>query len=118
LRHLILTELHNNVSAGYLAPAKTLERVRARFYWCGMRRDVNHWCQTCDQRACRTRPAKSPKAPMQQYNVGAPMERVAIGITGPLPLTCEGRRYILVISDYFTKWCDAYPLPNSCKGCC
>lgn len=30
----------------------------------------------------------------------------------PLPKTDDGNKYILVISDYFTKWTDAYPLRN------
>ena len=35
------------------------------------------------------------------------MERTATDILGPLPETDKGNRYILVISDYFTKWVEA-----------
>ena len=31
---------------------------------------------------------------------------------GPLPVSEKGHKYILVISDYFTKWTEAYPMPN------
>ena len=34
---------------------------------------------------------------LQLYNVGEPMERVAIDVLGPLP-------YILIAMDYFSKW--------------
>ena len=40
------------------------------------------------------------------------MERVAMDILGPLPLTDQGNKYILVDGDYFTKWTEEYPLPN------
>lgn len=35
------------------------------------------------------------------------MERVALDIMGPLPLSGDGNRYLLVIEDYFTKWTEA-----------
>ena len=44
--------------------------------------------------------------------VERPLQRVAMDILGPLPETEQGNKYILVIGDYFTKWKEAYPLPN------
>ena len=46
------------------------------------------------------------------YNVGAPMERIAVDIMGPLPVTKQGNKYLLVAIDYFTKWSEAYALPH------
>ena len=46
---------------------------------------------------------KKPKASMRQCNVSVPAERIALDILGPLPLSNKGNKYILVISDYFTK---------------
>ena len=40
------------------------------------------------------------------------MERLAMDILGPLPITPRNNRYVLVVSDYFTKWTEAYALPD------
>lgn len=41
-----------------------------------------------------------------------PHERIALDILGPLPETSKKHRYILVVSDYFSKWTEAFPLTN------
>ena len=49
---------------------------------------------------------------MQQYLVGTPMERLALDVLGPLPCTRMGNKYILIVADYFSKWVEAFPMPN------
>ena len=62
--------------------------------------------------ARRKSPAKKGRAPLQQCPVGAPLEKVAMDILGPLPETDRGNIYVLIVGDYFTKWMEAYPLPD------
>ena len=40
------------------------------------------------------------------------MQIVAIDIMGPLPETEASNSYILVAGDYYTRWMEAYPIPN------
>ena len=40
------------------------------------------------------------------------MERVALDLLGPLPLSYIGNRYILVVTDYFTRFAETYALLN------
>lgn len=49
---------------------------------------------------------------MGTVRVGAPMERIALDIMGPLNETEHHNRYVLVIKDYFIRWVEAFPLPN------
>jgi hypothetical protein len=49
---------------------------------------------------------------MYQYNVGAPFERIAINVAGPFPRSNQGNHYLLMAMDYFTKWPEAYAIPN------
>ncbi|KAL6419500.1 hypothetical protein ACFW04_011362 [Cataglyphis niger] len=46
------------------------------------------------------------------YNAGVPFERVQLDVVGPFPTSSSGNKYLLVISNYFTKWVEAFPLKN------
>ena len=52
------------------------------------------------------------KAPLKLYQVGSPMERVAVDVLGPLLKTNDGNQYIFIAQDYFTKWPEAFPVPD------
>ena len=41
-----------------------------------------------------------------------PMQIVATDLVGPLPESDTRNRYILVVADYFTRYMEAFPLPN------
>ncbi len=40
------------------------------------------------------------------------MQLVAVDILGPLPENELGNSYVLVAGDYFTRWMEAYAIPN------
>jgi transposase InsO family protein len=57
-------------------------------------------------------PRTRNRGQMQQYNIGAPFERIAINVAGPFPRSDQGNRYLLIAMDYFTKWPEVYAIPN------
>ena len=108
----VLSALHDAPSAGHLGVTKTLERVRERFYWYGQQHDIEDWCQQCEKCSRRKSPQQPGRAPLVSSCPGYPFERIALDIMGPLPTTESGQKYILLVGDYFTKWTEAFPLPN------
>ena len=113
LRNTILEELHSTKSAGHLGRAKLSGKVKQRYYWPGLDADIRSFIRKCNQCAQRKSPSKKRRAPLKQYQVGDTLERVAMDIVGPLPQTHDGNKYVLVVGDYWTKWMEAYPLPNA-----
>ena len=111
LRQEIFRLAHQSRTGGHLGSRRMAASIRRRYFWPAMMRDIKQWVLSCDE--CASRSMQNLKrSPMQKYRVGAPMERVAMDVMGPLPKSTRGNRYILVIGDYFTKWVEAYPMPN------
>ena len=46
------------------------------------------------------------------------MDRLAIDILGPLPLTPRGNWYILLVTDHFTKWVEIFAVPDQTATTC
>ena len=38
--------------------------------------------------------------------------QVGMDLVGPLPETLQGNKYIVTLTDHFSKWAEAAPLPN------
>ena len=112
LKSEVLCDIHEGILGGHLGVDKSLGKLKERFYWPGHFNDVKHWCSTCV--SCATRKPGGPKrkGPLQPVIVGYPLQLVAVDILGPLPETSGGNSYILVAEDYFTRWLEAWPIPN------
>lgn len=108
----ILSTLHNTVTGGHLGIQKLQAKVKDRFYWPGWFRDVKQWCRECVDCASRKDQGRPPCAPLASSVPSRPYERIALDVLGPLPETQRKNKYVLVIGDYFSKWTEAFPMPN------
>lgn len=111
LRSEILTTCHEHKFAGHFGTTKTFERVRSRYYWPGLYREVEHFVKECIACTCGKNTWKKTKYPLQPIPVEGPFDRVAMDFVGPLKLTEKGNRYLLVVSDYLTKWPEVFATP-------
>ena len=37
---------------------------------------------------------------------------MAVDVLGPFPPSSRGNRYVVIFSDYLTRWCEAFPFPS------
>ena len=110
LREILLHQLHDLRISGHLGIQRTIARVQRRFYWPGCSLDVAQWCAQCPQCMGRKGKPAPSRLPMSSRPTGAPFERIGIDILDTRQKTARGFQYILVVSDYFTKYTDAFPL--------
>uniref|UniRef100_A0A5S6QMF2 RNA-directed DNA polymerase n=1 Tax=Trichuris muris TaxID=70415 RepID=A0A5S6QMF2_TRIMR len=107
----LLESAHDGPAGGHLGGKKTFEKLRRSFYWPNQREDVANWCESCE--ACARRKSggsKRPRAPLQQQCIGNPWERICLDFLGPFTETTAGNRYLLIVTDSFTKWTEAFPV--------
>ena len=112
LRESVLQDLHSGSMGGHVGESKMVHLVRERYYWPGWKESVKEWCRKC--RTCSTRKMAPPskRAPLQTLQAGYPLQIVAVDILGPLPVTAQGNKYVLVACDCFTRWVEVYAIQN------
>ena len=100
----LIKEAHNSEIAGHSGVFKTRERLRERLFWPGMETDIAEHVKHCKVCA-RTSPyPKDPKAPLQPLaQPQKPNDRIHLDLFGPLQTSSRGKRYVLVMTDAFTK---------------
>ena len=112
LRSELFEQVHQKRTAGHLGVTRTLLKLRRMFYWPGYKGDIARWCRHC--KVCESYKAgHNPKrAPLQQRFVGTVLDKIALDVIGPIRESARGHNYILVVSDYYSKFVDAYPIPD------
>ena len=118
LKSDILFQMHDSVLSGHLGCKKTKEKIRQRFYWFAMKEDIRIYIQKCDICAMDKKPNKAPRAPLGHLPAGAPGDCVATDFLGPLPVTRRGNRFILLLTDHFTKYVEIIPVPDMTAEVC
>ena len=110
-RQELIKQFHDSLFACHLGITQTVFRLLDRVYWPGLRRDVQTYIKSCT--ICIARKSPCPRrVPMGHVEVGHRWERIAMDLLDMSVTTARGNRYVLVMVDCFTRWTEAYPLPD------
>ncbi|GFV13150.1 retrovirus-related Pol polyprotein from transposon opus [Trichonephila clavipes] len=111
LRKDIMKEFHDLPLAGYLGKRKTYLKLRDTCYFPFMRKYIFEYVSTCDR--CQKFNYKNalPAGRLMPIVSKYANEIVTLDLVGPYPASRPERyKFILVITDHFTKWCELIPL--------
>ena len=102
-RRQAMIRAHNPPLAGHPGGSRMYQTLRQTFYWPSMALDAYHTARQCSS-CTRERIALRKHATyLSLFPAQAPLEYVAIDILGSLPKTTDGHRYLLRITDRYSK---------------
>jgi hypothetical protein len=111
----VMTEFHNSECGGHHYWKTTAHKIlRAGYYWPSLFSDVCEFVRTCDkcQRFAGKQQLKS--LPLRPIVVTGPFQQWGLDFIGEIhPPSSSQHRWILVATDYFTKWIEAIPTRNA-----
>jgi hypothetical protein len=85
------------------------------YYWPTIFQDAKKYVKGCDSFQWMGQPIQSDEMSLQTQLVIEPFEKWALYFVGPINPSSHQKSYILVCTDYITKWVEARALSKSTK---
>lgn len=105
VRNSVLEECHNHPSAGHMGMKKTKLRILERYYWPGVGKDVDKFVKSCVTCKQVKYPTSKRQGLMGKFkDVTRPFQMLSIDLMGPLPRSTKQNAWLLVITDWVTKF--------------
>lgn len=114
----ILKSAHNSYVGGHMGIFKTTQRIINTYYWPNMHKDIEEHVKSCVD-CQRTKPhSKHPRPPLRPLEQPhTPNHRIHIDLFGPLSTSESGKKYILVITDAFSKYVELVAVASKEAKC-
>ena len=108
-RGQVIRALHDAPAGGHFAAVSTMARIReAGYWWPHLNRDVKGFVRSCDPCQRTGAPSFRHHWPLTPIVPLAPFAKWGIDFIGPIFPVGSGRhRYIVLATDYATKWVEA-----------
>jgi len=113
MREEILENSHDSTFAGHYGFTRTYHRIKLNYYWYTMYNDIRAYCEQCIKCLKRKPMTHKNTAPLVSIPVHGPFDRLAVDILGPLPMSENGNKYILIFSEYLSKYVEGVALPDT-----
>jgi len=108
----VICAAHGALLTGHDALKKTYIRVSSCYWWPNIKTDIQKHIHSCLQCQVRKRSFAKP-VPLQPLpTMDQPNQRVHVDLFGPLKTSTYNNKFILCITDAFTKYAEVIAIPD------
>ena len=113
LRHQILSDYHDSlVGGGHQGLRRTMDAIKDKYFWPRMYTDIFQFQQSC--LSCqKAKNVRQKHPPLHSLPIAGLFTRWHMDFIGPLRPSADGKKYILLVVDSFSRWPEAFALPNA-----
>ena len=105
-----LSKYHDNIKAGHPRHEETYNFICCYFFWTCMHHGIASYIQACPICACTKATNQKPSTAMHERRPQRPWEVTEVDTMGPYPRTAQFKTCILVVTDLFTQWVEAFDI--------
>ncbi|RVW92740.1 Pro-Pol polyprotein [Vitis vinifera] len=104
----VLAELHEGVCENHSGGRSLAHRAHSQgYYWPTMKKDAAAYVKKCDKCQRHTLIPHMPSETFKPVSIPWPFAQWGMDIVGPLPAAPTQKKFLLVATDYFSKWVEA-----------
>ena len=111
LRTKILKSYHD-INGCHMGHQKLYETIKPKFYWKGLYQHTYDYVTSCEVCQMTKRDRNARNTPLFPYQIDPIFHCWHIDILGGLPVTKNKNKYILLMIESFSSWCEAVSLPS------
>ena len=109
----LLEELHEGICGSHMRGRSLSHRaITQGYWWPGMQKKAQEYVRKCNQCQRFAPNIHKPGGVLNPLSSPWPFAQWGLDIVGPFPKAIENKKYLLVGTNYFTKWVEAELLAN------
>ncbi|XP_058594661.1 protein NYNRIN [Neofelis nebulosa] len=112
LRRDLIFSVHDLPLGAHQRPEETYKKLRLLGWWPGMQEHVRDYCRSCLFCIPRNLIGSELKVIESVWPLRstAPWSNLQIEVVGPVTISEEGHKHVLIVADPNTRWVEAFPL--------
>ena len=114
----MIKELYDGLDGGHFSARTTAMKImRAGYYWPSLFHDCHKYVRKCENYAFFSIKKRLAAIPLHPIWVYQPFSQWGLDFIGPInPPSNSGHKWILVATDYFTRWTEAVALKDATES--